>query len=114
MVKVYIFYYEMLMIDGLQDIRLTDLIRLILNKSISNVIIPSLYISLAKEHNKTYCNMARKIDKTSECKLLDNLYLDIMRQSASLVVNPITVYSYGFIFYCTTVGQASDSMMALM
>ena len=40
--------------------------------------------------------------------------LDIMRQSACLVLNPITVYSYGFIFNCTTVGQASDSMTALM
>ena len=36
--------------------------------------------------------------------------LDIMRQSACLVVNPITVYSYGFLFNCTTVGRASDSM----
>ena len=40
--------------------------------------------------------------------------LDIMRQSACLVLNPITVYSYGFPFNCTTVGQASDSMTALM
>ena len=40
-----------------------------------------------------------------------NLY--IMRQSACLVLNPITVYSYGFLFNCTTVGQASDSMTAL-
>ena len=39
--------------------------------------------------------------------------LDIMRQSACLVVNPITVYSYGFLFNCTTVGRASDSMTAL-
>ena len=39
--------------------------------------------------------------------------LDIMRQSACLVLNPITVYSYDFLFNCTTVGQASDSMMAL-
>ena len=39
--------------------------------------------------------------------------LDIMRQSACLVLNPITVYSYGFPFNCTTVGQASDSMSAL-
>ena len=39
--------------------------------------------------------------------------LDIMRQSACLVLNPITVYSYGFLFNCTTVGQASDCMMAL-
>ena len=39
--------------------------------------------------------------------------LDVMRQSACLVVNPITVSSYGFLFYCMTVGQDSDSMTAL-
>ena len=39
--------------------------------------------------------------------------LNIMLQSACLVLNPITVYSYGFLFNCTTVGQASDSMTAL-
>ena len=39
--------------------------------------------------------------------------LDIMRQSACLVLNPITVYSYGFLFDCTTVVQPSDSMRAL-
>ena len=39
--------------------------------------------------------------------------IDIMRQSTGLVVNQITVYSYGFLFNCTTVGQASDSMRAL-
>ena len=30
--------------------------------------------------------------------------MDIMRQSACLVVNPITVYSYGFLFNCTIDG----------
>ena len=39
--------------------------------------------------------------------------MDIMRQAARLVLNPITVNSYVFIFNCTTVGQASDSMTAL-
>ena len=39
--------------------------------------------------------------------------LDIMRQCACLVLNPITVYSYAFLFNCTTAGQASDSMTAL-
>ena len=39
--------------------------------------------------------------------------LDIMRQSAYLVLNPFTVDSYGFLFNCTTVGQASDSMTTL-
>ena len=39
--------------------------------------------------------------------------VDVMRQSACLVLNPIMVYSYGFLFNCMTVGQASDSMTAL-
>ena len=39
--------------------------------------------------------------------------LDIMQQSACLVLNPITVYRHGFLFNCTKVGQASDSMTAL-
>ena len=39
--------------------------------------------------------------------------IDIKRQSACLVVKLITVYSYGFLFNCKTVGQASDSMMTL-
>ena len=30
-----------------------------------------------------------------------------------LVVNPITVYGYGFLFDCMTVGQATDSMTAM-
>ena len=33
--------------------------------------------------------------------------LEIMRQSACLVVNPITAFSPGFLFNCTTVAQAS-------
>ena len=39
--------------------------------------------------------------------------MDSMRQSACLVVNPITVDSYGFLFKYTKLGQASDFMTAL-
>ena len=39
--------------------------------------------------------------------------MDIMRQSACLVVSPITVDSYGFLFNCMTVGEASDLMTTL-
>ena len=39
--------------------------------------------------------------------------LDIMRQSACLVLNPIMVYNYDFLFNGTTVIQASDCMTAL-
>ena len=52
-------------------------------------------------------------DKRDERYIRVGYNLDIMRQSACLVLNPITVYSYGFLFNCTTVGQASDSMTAL-
>ena len=38
--------------------------------------------------------------------------LDVIRQSACLVLDPITVYSYGFLFNCTTVGQVSMSAQA--
>ena len=38
--------------------------------------------------------------------------VDVMRQSACLVVNPITVNSFAVLFNCTPVGRGSDSMIA--
>ena len=38
--------------------------------------------------------------------------INIMRQSACLVFNPITVKNIASLFNCTPVGRASDSMMA--
>ena len=38
--------------------------------------------------------------------------LNVMRQSACLVINPITVDSYAALFNSTPVDRASDSMMA--
>ena len=38
--------------------------------------------------------------------------LNVMRQSACLVFNPITVDNYAAFFNCTPVGRASDAMMA--
>ena len=40
--------------------------------------------------------------------------MDMMRQSVCLAVNAITVDSYGFLFNCTAVGQASYLMTALI
>ena len=37
--------------------------------------------------------------------------LNVVRQSACLVINPITVDGYATFFYCTPVDWASDSMM---
>ena len=39
--------------------------------------------------------------------------LNVMRQSACLVINPITVDGYATLFNCMPVDRASDSMMAL-
>ena len=38
--------------------------------------------------------------------------LDVMGQSACLVLNTIMAYSYGFHFDCTTMGQVLDFMSA--
>ena len=38
--------------------------------------------------------------------------LNVMRQSACLVFNPITVDNFAALFSCTSVDRASDSMMA--
>ena len=38
--------------------------------------------------------------------------INIMRQSACLVCNPITVNNFASLFNCTLVGRASDSIMA--
>ena len=37
--------------------------------------------------------------------------INVMRQSACLIINPITVDSFASLFTCTLVGYASDSMM---
>ena len=34
--------------------------------------------------------------------------IDVLRQTACLVVNPITVNSFAYLFNCMTVGRASD------
>ena len=38
--------------------------------------------------------------------------INIMRQSACLVFNPVTVNNFASLFNCTPVGRASESMMA--
>ena len=37
-------------------------------------------------------------------------YINVLQQTASLVVNPITVGNFAFLFNCTPVGRTSDSM----
>ena len=38
--------------------------------------------------------------------------VDVMRYSACLVVNPITVNKFAVLFNCTPMGRGSDSMIA--
>ena len=58
-------------------------------------------------------NVRDQFKKTVRRYIRVGYNLDSMRQSACLVLNPITVYSYRFLFNCMTVGQAIDSMTAL-
>ena len=58
-------------------------------------------------------NLSDQFKKIVKRYIRVGYYLDVMRQSACLILNPITVYSYGFLFNCETVGQASDSMTVL-
>ena len=39
--------------------------------------------------------------------------INVLQQTACLVVNPITVGNFAFLFNCTPVGRTSDSMMVL-
>ena len=34
--------------------------------------------------------------------------IDVLRQTACLIVNPINVNSFAYLFNCTTLGRASD------
>ena len=40
-------------------------------------------------------------------------YINVLQQTACLVVNPITVGNFSFLFSCTPAGLPSDSMMVL-
>ena len=41
-------------------------------------------------------------------KIIARYNIDVLRQRACLVVNPIKVNSFAYLFNCTTVGRASD------
>ena len=68
-----------------------------------------VYIFKKIEGNADFSDQFRKI--TVRYKRI-GYNTNIMRQSAYLVFNPITVNNFASLFNCTTVGRASDSMMA--
>ena len=68
-----------------------------------------------------YINLRKSLEiQTSLFKRIVNRFkragysLDIMRQTACLVFNPIMVEGYAALFSCTAVVQASDSMTVSM
>ena len=68
------------------------------------------YINLKKNvHRADFSDQFRKIIVRYKCI---GYNINIMRQSACLVFNPITVNNFASFFNCTPVGRASDSMMA--
>ena len=65
------------------------------------------YHKLRKTFSKFY---RRYYDLISKFQVgLKSLY--VLQQTACLVVNPITVCNFAFVFNCTPVGRTSDSMM---
>ena len=56
-----------------------------------------------------FSDQFRKIIIRHKCIYYD---LNVMLQSACLVINPITVDDFSALFNCTPVDRASDSMMA--
>ena len=56
-----------------------------------------------------FSNQFRKIIIRHKLPVIDS---NVMRQSACLVINPITVDNFAALLNCTPVDQASDFMMA--
>ena len=76
---------------------------------------PIFYGDLVYKFNRIVVkpNFSDQFEKIVKLYIKVVYNLDIMRQSECLVLNPISVYNYGFLFNCTTVGQASYFMTAL-
>ena len=49
--------------------------------------------------------------ETRSVKGAHGFNINVLQQTACLVVNPITVGNFAFLFNCTLVGRTSDSMM---
>ena len=88
------------------------MIKTLLQQGISE---PTFYVDLAYKFKRIVGNpnFSDQFKKIIKRYIKVGYNLDVMRPSACLVLNPIMVYCYGFLFNYTTVGQASDSMTAL-
>ena len=75
---------------------------------------PEFYGDLVYKFKKIVgrANFSDQFQKIIVCYKLIGYNINIMRQSACLAVNPITVNNFASLFNCTPVGRTSDSMMA--
>ena len=71
---------------------------------------PEFYGDLEKIVGKS--NFSEQFRKVINCYKRIGYSLDIMRQTACLVVNPFIIDGHASLFNCTTVVWASDSMTA--
>ena len=77
------------------------------------VVLPSLS-SLATGSINSLKKIVNKTDVSVQLKKFDTRYnrigynIDILRQTARMVVNPIMVDNFASLFDCTTVGRSSD------
>ena len=75
---------------------------------------PELYYGLVYKYRK----IVGKTEFSDQFKKIIMRYkrigynVDVIRQSACSVVNPITVNNFAALFNCTPVGRGSDSMIA--
>ena len=74
---------------------------------------PDFYCDLVYKFKKIV-GRADSSDQFKKLSYVTNVLdiTNIMRQSACLVPNPVTVNKFASLFNCTPVGRASDSMMA--
>ena len=75
---------------------------------------PELYGDLVYKFKKIrgMTDFSDQFRKNVMCYKRIGYNLNVMRQSACLVINPIMVDGYAALFNCTPVDRASDSMMA--
>ena len=71
-----------------------------------------LVYKLKKKKNEGRADFSVQFRNIIVCYKCIGYNINIMRQSACLVFNPIMVNNFASLFNCTPVGRASDSMMA--
>ena len=77
---------------------------------------PELYVDLVYKLKKTVGsnNFSAQFIKTISHNKKIGYNINVLQLTACLVVNPITVGNFAFLFNCTPVGRTSDSRTYLL